>query len=81
MAYGERVAGERPELAATVRLLTRQYAQLRYGHVQLRRAAALATLRPCGCASSAARVLPSGTRDSNHAPMTKNSVSTTIDSR
>jgi transglutaminase-like putative cysteine protease len=31
VAYGERVAAERPELAATVRALTRQYAQLRYG--------------------------------------------------
>ena len=31
VAYGERLACERPELAATVRLLTRQYAQLRYG--------------------------------------------------
>jgi hypothetical protein len=31
VAYGERLAAERPELAATVRLLTREYAQLRYG--------------------------------------------------
>ncbi len=31
VAYGERLAGERPEFAASVRLLTREYAQLRYG--------------------------------------------------
>jgi transglutaminase-like putative cysteine protease len=31
IAYGERVAYERPELATTLRPLTRQYAQLRYG--------------------------------------------------
>jgi len=31
VAYGERVAAARPELAATLRVLTRQYAQLRYG--------------------------------------------------
>ena len=31
VAYGERMARERPELAATLRLLTREYAQLRYG--------------------------------------------------
>jgi hypothetical protein len=31
VSYGERVAGERPELAATLRLLTREYARLRYG--------------------------------------------------
>jgi protein-glutamine gamma-glutamyltransferase len=31
VAYGERIAGERPELAATLRALTREYAQLRYG--------------------------------------------------
>lgn len=31
VAWGERVAAEWPELAGTVRLLTREYAQLRYG--------------------------------------------------
>ena len=31
IAYGERIAGERPQLAATLRPLARQYAQLRYG--------------------------------------------------
>jgi transglutaminase-like putative cysteine protease len=31
VAWGERLAAECPELSATVRLLTREYAQLRYG--------------------------------------------------
>ncbi|HEY3808364.1 MAG TPA: DUF3488 and transglutaminase-like domain-containing protein [Steroidobacteraceae bacterium] len=31
VAYGERLAAERPELGATLRLLTREYARLRYG--------------------------------------------------
>jgi protein-glutamine gamma-glutamyltransferase len=31
IAYGERIAGERPELATSLRPLARQYAQLRYG--------------------------------------------------
>jgi transglutaminase-like putative cysteine protease len=31
VAYGERVAAEHPELAATLKPLTREYAQLRYG--------------------------------------------------
>lgn len=31
VAYGERIANERPEFGATLRPLTRQYAQLRYG--------------------------------------------------
>ena len=31
IAYGDRIAGDAPELAATLRPLARQYAQLRYG--------------------------------------------------
>jgi transglutaminase-like putative cysteine protease len=31
VAYGERIAGARPELAASLRVLTREYARLRYG--------------------------------------------------
>ena len=85
VAYGERIAGERPDLAATLRALTREYASLRYG----RRCSVADQQRFDGAvrrfAARARRqrppASPPGTRDSSHAPMTKNSAKATIDRR
>ena len=82
IAYGERIAARAAGAAATVRAADAPVcaAALRPPSAAL---AERCDVRPraCACSRAAAASSHAGTRDSNHAPTTKNSVSTRIDSR